>query len=129
MSAFWGQGHYSVYNDTGLPAYVSMWVDINGDGSWTPEEKVVDAVIMNPVNDISYSFELNDVVNQRDYGNFLFYNLYFGRPDDNYMRLRISTDQDSIEEPYGYAPDGEVEDINLTNENLYITDAWLTVWY
>ncbi|MFM2590391.1 DUF6701 domain-containing protein [Vibrio sp. TBV020] len=84
--------------------YVSVWVDKNQDGSWDGfernkqlvSEKVIDAVSVNAGEN-----KLNLVLSAYDVHG------------ESWVRVRYSTDQNSVNNPKGVAVDGEVEDYQV----------------
>ncbi|WP_229663328.1 CshA/CshB family fibrillar adhesin-related protein, partial [Microbacterium album] len=90
--------------------FVSVWVDWNQDGDFFDDgERVVHA---QPVtagdNDLTFSQGVNPA------------------GISSYVRVRYSTDADSIAEPTGAAPDGEVEDYRVLFERLVLPDTCVT---
>jgi uncharacterized repeat protein (TIGR01451 family)/fimbrial isopeptide formation D2 family protein len=87
--------------------FASMWVDWNGDGDFLdPDEQVADATpVTAGENDVTFSHTDNP-------------------PDSRvYVRVRYSTDANSIHAPTGPAPDGEVEDYQVLAERLILPAA------
>nr|WP_253825731.1 DUF6701 domain-containing protein [Vibrio sp. RE86] len=84
--------------------YVSVWVDRNQDGSWDGfernkqfiSEKVIDSVKVkagqNPLDLVLSAFDVHG---------------------ESWVRVRYSTDEDSVNDPTGAAFDGEVEDYQV----------------
>ena len=92
-AAFQANAQIDVTNTTGQQAYVSVWVDFNGDGFFANGERVADGISVNPgTTTVSFLVPVNAV------------------PGETYARVRLSTDRESIRSPLGAAPDGEVED-------------------
>jgi len=83
-----------VHNSTGKKALLVGWIDCDGRLGWTEKEK--DTTIVESVGDTTAL-------------------LYFGKIRSywkpiTFARIRISTNIDSVDRPWGFAPDGEVED-------------------
>jgi hypothetical protein len=83
-----------VTNTTGSTAYVSMWVDFNGDGVFSPtENRLLGQAVTPGLNTYTFSVPSS------------------ARLGETFVRIRLSTDRDSVLSPTGtIAPDGEVED-------------------
>ena len=87
--------------------YVSVWVDLNGDGDFTDDgEREVDAA---PVAAGSNAVGFSESVNPPDVRAL--------------VRVRFSTDAAAIHSPTGIAPDGEVEDYRPLVERLIVPAA------
>jgi GEVED domain len=104
--------NYSINNTTGEQAYVSLWIDADGNGNWEADEQVANAFMVNdgdisiPVSQMLFDEIIMTVENQ--------FNVY--------ARLRLSTEPTSIATPTGLAPDGEIEDF-LLDVDLDFGDA------
>ena len=97
FAAFQGNASISVTNTTGSQAFVSMWIDYNGDGFFGNAEQVVAAQAFGAgTTGVGFLIPSTAVAGQ------------------NYARVRISTDAAAVASPVGSAPDGEVEDYLLT---------------
>jgi GEVED domain len=103
----WGQNGagdpvilYNVSNTTGEQAYLSLWVDFDGNGVFTADEQILMA---EPVADgpIEIALPVDKLQEALDNNILLI------------SRFRISTDEESVKTPGGYSPDGEVEDFVL----------------
>lgn len=90
---------------TSKAGYVSIWLDKNQDGSWQGfqrnqqfvSEKIVDRLAVQA-------------------GDNLIDDIYLSAYDvhgESFLRVRYSTDKESISNPTGVAPDGEVEDYQV----------------
>ena len=98
------QGHavtipITVSNSTGQQAYLNAWIDFNGDGVWTDNEKIADGVpVFDGENDLTFI-----VPNSAVLGN-------------TFARFRLSTTQTLTPVgggPSGETVDGEVEDYQV----------------
>lgn len=93
MAAFQTDLEITVNNTTGSNAYMSVWVDFNGDGFFAATESVMNsALVTQPTVPISFLVPSTAVAG------------------DSYVRVRLSTDAAAVASPTGSAPDGEVED-------------------
>ena len=93
FAAFQASADISVTNTTGSTAYVSMWIDYNGDGTFASAEQVLNAQAATlPTTSVSFLVPSSAVA-----GN-------------TYARVRVSTDAAAVASPLGAAIDGEVED-------------------
>ncbi len=99
----------NVNNSTGSTAYVKMWIDYNGDGDFATNEVVTNITINGSGN---RTVNISQVPTTAKVG-------------PTYARVRLSTDQASVNLPTGSSPDGEVEDylINLQG-NPFTNGAW-----
>jgi|GEM_PF-4920429 len=84
----------------GLGGFVSIWLDVNGDKTWTGDELILSTHLVNG----TYQFPI--MVNTG------------GMVGATFARCRISTSQ--IADPQGLAPDGEVEDHNVILDDGYV---------
>ena len=85
-------------------AYLDAWIDFNGDGLWTDDERIADStVVVNGENKITFMVP---------------YTSYSG---DSYARFRLSDEGglDSV----GYAATGEVEDYKVVIAKTKSTNA------
>lgn len=106
FAAFQTDTQISVTNNTGSDAYLSLWIDFNGDGFFASSENILSAQqVTQPTTTISYLVPSSAVVGQ------------------TYARVRLSTDQAAVANPNGAAPDGEVEDHVLTIQANPFTNA------
>lgn len=80
-------------NNTGSIAYISAWLDLEGDG-FDADDKQMISVPANSGGSVTLNF-----------GTVPANNL-----DGTFLRIRISTDQASVQDFTGIAPDGEIED-------------------
>lgn len=102
FAGFTASAEILVTNTTGRTAYVSLWIDFNGDGVFAPTERFLNAqAIVNPVTAFSVLVPSTAMIGE------------------TFMRVRLSTDPTSIASPItpvgsGPAPDGEVEDHRIT---------------
>lgn len=96
-----GSGNYTltlpVENTTGNNAYLSAWLDYNRDGAFTINERHTTVIAPNSSSTTVTWTGLPQ---------------YFapGTTEEFGFRFRLSTDQASVNTPFGGAPDGEVED-------------------
>ncbi len=99
IAAFQADVEIDVTNTTGEDAYMSLWVDFNGDGDFSQAdgELVKSGVISTGQTTVSFLVPADAHIGEI------------------FARARISTDAASVASPVGAAPDGEVEDyaINL----------------
>lgn len=97
-STFQSDVEISVTNTTGNDAYVSLWVDFDGDGTFAnnPNEVILSSQIITGASE-TFSFNVPTGL----------------EAGEIYARARISTDSAAVSSPIGSAPDGEVEDIKL----------------
>ena len=93
-----------VFNNSGKAATVNGWIDFDGNAVWDSTEKASITVQSSPD---SQSVTL------------IFDTIATNPPDSTYARFRISTDEESIFYPTGFAPDGEVEDYFVKIRTLY----------
>ncbi len=88
----------TVVNTTGQPAYLNVWIDFDGNGTFTSDEQVVGGVVpyeVNPgVNNVPITVPASTVVGA------------------TWARFRLSTT--AALSPSGGAPDGEVEDYQVS---------------
>ncbi len=102
FAGFTANAEISVTNTTGRTAYVSLWIDFNGDGVFAPTERFMNAqAVTNPVTAFSVLVPSTAMLGE------------------TFMRVRLSTDPASIASAItpigsGPAPDGEVEDHRIT---------------
>ncbi len=102
FSGFTANAQVLVNNTTGRTAYVSLWIDFNGDGVFAPTERFLNAqAIVNPTTAFSVLVPSGAMLGE------------------TFMRVRLSTDPASIASPItptgaGPALDGEVEDHRIT---------------
>lgn len=94
FAAFEASAQISVTNTTGSTAYVSMWLDYNGDGVFASTEQVVNTQAFNTTSVSMISFRVPPSA----------------IAGDTYARVRVSTDAAAVASPVGPASDGEVED-------------------
>ncbi len=86
----------NVTNETGVSANIVAWIDFNGDGDFDANEgatAVADATGVVTLNWTSLPGITSQLV--------------------SYVRIRISTDSLTVDDPTGTASDGEVEDYDL----------------
>lgn len=99
FAAFQADVDINVSNTTGSAAFVSMWIDFNGNGFFeaTGGEQIVRALsVTQPTTSLSFVVPSDVIAGQ------------------TYARVRVSTDATAVESPVGPAVDGEVEDYALT---------------
>ncbi|MCR9295271.1 MAG: dockerin type I domain-containing protein, partial [bacterium] len=102
FAAFQSSVTLDVVNTTGDDAYVSLWIDYNGDGFFSSSEQEIAAQVINTPTTVSFIVPPSAVAGQ------------------TVARVRISSDAAAVSSPIGDAPDGEVEDWVLTiNGNPY----------
>ncbi|MCB9208855.1 MAG: T9SS type A sorting domain-containing protein [Ignavibacteriales bacterium] len=79
-------------NPNDFPAFLSAWIDFNADGMFAASELIINTMIPNPG----------------------VYNITFIVPTEvargGASRFRVSSEPSAVDEPYGPAIDGEVED-------------------
>jgi len=96
---------FTVFNNSEQSAILYGWIDFNKDGQWKSDERDSLIVLSNPGSQQK---------------NFIFSNhTVTSALDSTYARFRICTNPDSIREPIGFAPDGEVEDYLVKVTTLY----------
>jgi hypothetical protein len=107
-TAFQADANIEVVNSTGQQAYVSMWVDFNGDGFFSTTELVANAISVSPgLTTVSFLVPVN------------------AAQGETFARIRLSTDRDSILSPFGPSPNGEVEDWALIiQSNPFTNPVW-----
>ncbi|MCA9126859.1 MAG: pre-peptidase C-terminal domain-containing protein [Planctomycetales bacterium] len=97
LAAFQTNATISVQNTTGSNAYISLWVDYNGDGFFANTERIINAALVSqPTVPVSFLVPSSAVAGS------------------TYARIRLSTDAASIATSLGESPDGEVEDYAIT---------------
>jgi hypothetical protein len=110
FSAFQSNATISVTNTLGGSSFASVWVDLNGDGTFAPSERIVNGLefVGSGSQTVSFLVDANTAVR----GN-------------TYARVRLSTDVNAVASPVGSAGNGEVEDYAIeiktnpfTNGNL-----------
>lgn len=85
-------------------AFLSGWIDFNGDGVFDLSERILDRVpVVNGVNDFSFDVPSTGF-DKTAFPSFV------PRAVDSFARFRLSTNANAIAAPTGAAPDGEVED-------------------
>jgi hypothetical protein len=105
-AAFSANSRITVNNTTGDNAFVSMWIDFNGDGFFANSERIVNGLaVTQPTTTVSFTIprSTSDELNPA--------RTVVG---DTFARIRLSTDAAAISSPVGAAPDGEVEDWSVT---------------
>ncbi len=106
FAAFTTDAQISVNNTTGEAAYMSLWVDFNGDGFFSASERILNAQqVTQPTTTVSFLVPAAAHVG------------------DVFARARLSTDAASISTPLGVSPDGEVEDWKLTIQGNPYTNS------
>jgi gliding motility-associated-like protein len=114
-----GSGTYSltvpVNNTTGGSAYLAAWFDLNRNGILESSERIINT-IPNNTSSTTLSWTGLPAI------------LPPGTADGWAFRLRLSTDQNSLQLPTGIAPDGEVEDyltraLQITTADFLATDT------
>lgn len=107
-AAFSSSAQIAVNNTTGSTAFVKMWIDYNGDGVFATNE-VITNITINGSGNRTVNFTVPTTA----------------KSGPTYVRVRLSTDQASVNLPTGSSPDGEVEDylINLQG-NPFTNGAW-----
>ncbi|MDH3651562.1 MAG: T9SS type A sorting domain-containing protein, partial [Saprospiraceae bacterium] len=89
-----------VSNLTLLPAKVTAWLDLNANGDFEESERRT-AIVASGSTDVEVAF---------DFGIFPdLENVQF-----TYLRIRVSTELDAIDDPIGLAHDGEIEDHQIS---------------
>jgi hypothetical protein len=120
-ASFPGSANVEVTNTLGgSTAFVSMWIDFNGDGFFSDFERVANALpVTGPSRTIPFivpATTTNESVAQP-----------LSKIGDTYARIRLSTDAASIATATGDAPDGEVSDYVVTIEgNPYTNNSGIT---
>lgn len=122
FAAFQASATINVRNTTGQSAFVSMWVDFNGNGTFETSERILNSRLVNsPTTPVTFTVPPStfDSVNpQRT------------KLGNTYARVRVSTNASAVGSPVGAAPDGEVEDYvvniqgNPFNNSSGIVDAF-----
>lgn len=108
FAAFQSSAQVSVTNTSGSQAYVSLWIDFDGDGFFSPSEQLADGVGVNSGN-TTFSFLVPSA----------------SKVGETFARVRLSTSQSSILSSLGTAPDGEVEDWKVTiRTNPFTNGTW-----
>lgn len=92
FAAFQTNVQINVVNTTGSDAYVSLWMDFNGDGFFASSERMIASQVINQPTTVSFLVPASAIAGQ------------------TYSRIRLSTDPNAVSSPVGNAPDGEVED-------------------
>ncbi|MEO8270287.1 MAG: GEVED domain-containing protein, partial [Aureliella sp.] len=96
----------SVTNTTGKPAYASVWIDFDGNGIFAASERVpVSQPVTAGTNTVNFV-----VPRSTGDGN----GPALTKIGQTYARVRLSTSDSAIDRPLGAAPDGEVEDYQVT---------------
>lgn len=97
FAAFQSNAAITVTNTTGNTAFLSLWIDFNGDGFFEASETILESqAVTQPTTTVSFV-----VPSAAQIG-------------DTYARVRLSTDAASVASPLGASPDGEVEDHVIT---------------
>lgn len=106
FKAFQSSTQIQVNNSTGDQAFVSLWIDFDGDGFFSETEKVADALAVSAgTTTVSFLVPTNAVMGP------------------TYARARISTDAAAVSSPLGAAADGEVEDWAVEVKSNPFTNA------
>jgi len=84
-----------VRNETQQKAYIVGWIDFNGNKKWEETEKAIENI--NVSGKVTLKFPL----------------VLPGTVKTTFARFRVSTNLDSVNQPIGKAPDGEVEDYTV----------------
>jgi len=109
-----------VQNPLNRAAFISAWIDIDGDGVWEDEEQATQAILTEGISSepvVIHSAAVSTISVPAESNS----NITIAFPQiptgtvtaiggTTYARFRVSTDADSIATPTGLAPDGEVED-------------------
>lgn len=116
FAAFPATTAITVNNTTGQAAFVSMWIDFNGDGVFSNTERVVNAQsFTQPTTNLTFAVPPSTSTATTAARTKL---------GDIFARIRVSTDAAAVSSPLGAAPDGEVEDYRLIiNANPYQNTA------
>jgi hypothetical protein len=97
VAAFQSSVQVSVTKPVGTNAYLSGWIDFNGDGIFAPAERVASQLLVTQATTtLSFIVPASAVT-----GN-------------TWARFRLSSDRNAVALPTGQAPDGEVEDYRVT---------------
>ncbi len=97
VAAFQSSITVAVNKPTGTSAYLSGWIDFNGDGVFSNTERIANALsITNASTTLSFIVSAGSI------------------SGTTYARFRLSSDPTAIANPTGPAPDGEVEDYAVT---------------
>ncbi|HUH72872.1 MAG TPA: SBBP repeat-containing protein [Chitinophagales bacterium] len=86
-------------NNSNIPAYISAFIDWNNDGDYLDDGETVLNIVQANMNSGTKEYTLQF---KPETANVTI--------DKYFIRLRISTDSISVKQPYGTAPQGEVED-------------------
>ncbi|MGN6545586.1 MAG: dockerin type I domain-containing protein [Aureliella sp.] len=97
VAAFQSSVKVEVNHPQGTNAYLSGWIDYNGDGVFSASERIANAL---PITQqfTTLSFVVSGA----------------SKVGTTYARFRVSSDAASVSTPVGAAPDGEVEDYQVT---------------
>lgn len=97
VAAFQSSVRVEVNRPQGTNAYLSGWIDYNGDGVFSASERIVNALpVTQQFTTLSFIVSGASTVGT------------------TYARFRLSSDPTSVATPTGTAPDGEVEDHQVT---------------
>lgn len=88
-----------------LTVYVSGWIDLDGNGVWDESERVTVQRSGSGTVNLTFPTVASDA------------------PAQTYARFRLSTDEESVMNPGGFAKDGEVEDYLIAIAGLDFGDA------
>ncbi len=106
FAAFASNATISVTNTSGGPAYVSMWIDFDGNGIFADSERVVSSQAVTAA-----STTVTFVVPRSTSDETTAARAKLGA---TYARVRVSSSDAAVASPLGAAPDGEVEDFAVT---------------
>jgi hypothetical protein len=96
VAGFQSTATVSLTRPTGTKAYLHAWIDYNHDGIFSSSEQIARQELTQATTSISFVVASGALTGT------------------TYARFRMSSDQASIENPTGVAPDGEVEDYQVT---------------
>lgn len=96
FAAFESEVTIDVQNTTGTDAYLSLWIDFNGNGDFEASEAVVRSLLVTqPTETRTFTVPSSAMAGEI------------------YARARVSTSSAAVASSVGEAPDGEVEDYKL----------------
>jgi hypothetical protein len=105
-AAYQSNATISVTNSTGGSAFVSMWIDYDGNGIFADTERVISSQAL-PAGASTVSFTVPRSTS--DDANPARTSL-----GETYARIRMSSSASAVASALGEAPDGEVEDYRVT---------------
>ncbi|MEZ6136944.1 MAG: GEVED domain-containing protein [Pirellulaceae bacterium] len=108
FAAFQSNVSVSVTNTTGSAAFMSLWIDYNGDGNFESAERIFNSrPVSGATSNFSFIVPPSAVIGE------------------TVARIRLSSSASAVESSLGAAPDGEVEDHVISIQgNPYTNSAW-----